>query len=54
MPIEPVSEITPAHYVQYRPLPNLYEFGLDYINMTEAGKNVYVYVYSNSKALILE
>ncbi|XP_050727563.1 uncharacterized protein LOC127004154 isoform X3 [Eriocheir sinensis] len=40
MPIEPVSEITPAHYVQYRPLPNLYEFGLDYINMTEAGTEI--------------
>ena len=38
IPLELASEITPAHYLQYQPLPNLYEFGLDYINMTEAGK----------------
>ncbi|XP_045131181.1 uncharacterized protein LOC123516133 isoform X6 [Portunus trituberculatus] len=40
IPLELTSEITPAHYLQYRPLPNLYEFGLDYINMTEAGTGI--------------
>ncbi|XP_069939272.1 uncharacterized protein [Cherax quadricarinatus] len=38
--VEPTSLLTPGHYIRFKPHPQTYAFGLDFINMTETGSGI--------------